>query len=116
MKMKHHRYSSENAMPSFRDMLITREEAVKQQLATYIENLNHLELQKAQRGLDIPTSLSNEIEYTRKQIYQLMRELQCQEGILSEIGIFLADRQQANLSESLKTSQELGLDVDPKER
>jgi hypothetical protein len=116
MKMKHHRYSSENAMPSFRDMLITREEAVKQQLAIYIENLNHLELQKAQRGLDVPTSLSNEIEYTRQQIYQLMRELQRQGGILSEIGIFLADRQQANLSESLKISQEFGLDVDPKER
>jgi hypothetical protein len=85
MNTKHHRFSSENATPSFRDMLIAREEAVKQQLAVYMENLNRLELQRAKHGLDVPTSLSSEIEYTFERIYHLTRELRCQEGILSEL-------------------------------
>ena len=76
------RFSPENATPSFRDMLIAREKAVRQQLAVYVENLNRLELQAARYGLDIPTPLFNKIEYTRKQIYHLARELCRQEGIL----------------------------------
>ena len=78
--------SSESATPSFRDMLITiREEAVKQQLAIYLKNLNRLEIQKAYYGLDVPTHLSNEIEYTREQIHRLIRELRRQEGILAAL-------------------------------
>ncbi len=83
MDSTHHRPSSSNAVPSFRDMLIAREKAVKQQLAIYVKNLNRLELREAKYGcLDVPTSLSNEIESTRKQIYHLTRELCRQEGIL----------------------------------
>ena len=82
MNSTHRRSSSENATPSFRDMLIEREEAVKQQLAICLKNLNRLEIQKAQYSLSVPTPLSNEIEHTREQIYHLMRELQRKEGIL----------------------------------
>lgn len=72
-----------DAAPCLYEVLIAiREEAVKQQLAVYVENLNHLELQAAQYGLDIPTPLFNKIKYTREQIYHLTRELQRQEGIL----------------------------------
>jgi len=82
MNSPHRRSSSKNATPSFRDMLIAREEAVRQQLAIYVRNLNHLELQAARYGLDIPTPLFNKIKYTREQIYHLTRELQRKEGIL----------------------------------
>jgi hypothetical protein len=85
MNIEYHRSWSMNDTPSFHDMLIKREETVKQQLAIYIENLNCLEIRKAQYGLDVPTHLSNEIEYTRKQIHRLIRELQCKEDILSEL-------------------------------
>lgn len=67
---------------TFRDMLIEREKVVKQQLAIYMKNLNRLQIQKAQYGLDFPTHLANEIEYTHEQIDRLMKELQGQEGIL----------------------------------
>jgi diadenosine tetraphosphatase ApaH/serine/threonine PP2A family protein phosphatase len=86
MDTTYDRSPSEDATPSFRDMLITmREEAVKQQLAIYMKNLNRLELQKAQYGLNVPTPLSNEIEHTREQIYHLTRELRRQGGILPEL-------------------------------
>jgi hypothetical protein len=90
MDSTYHRSSSENATPSFRDMLIiAREEAVKQQLAVYVKNLNHL-LQKAMCGaLNIPTNLLNEIEETREQIYHLTRELKRQEGILPQLEALL---------------------------
>jgi len=66
----------------FHEMIAIREEAVKQQIAVYVKNLNHLELQAAQHGLSVPTHLLNEIEHTREQIYYLARELRRQEGIL----------------------------------
>ena len=72
-----------DAIPCFHEMFTAREEAVKQQLAVHVRNLNHLELQAAQYGLDIPIPLLNKIKYTREQIYHLARELQRQEGILS---------------------------------
>jgi hypothetical protein len=86
MNIKYNHSSSSNDTPSFRDMLITiREEAVKQQLAVYVKNLNRLEIQKAYWGLDVPTHLSNEIQYTREQIHRLIRELRRQEGILAAL-------------------------------
>ena len=69
--------------PRFHEILMAiREEAVKQQLEVHLENLNRLEFQAAQYGLDIPTPLFNKIKYTREQIYHLVRELCRQEGIL----------------------------------
>jgi hypothetical protein len=68
--------------PGFEILIARREKAVKQQLAVYVRNLNHLELQAAQYGLDIPTPLLSKIKYNREQIYHLVRELSRQEGIL----------------------------------
>jgi hypothetical protein len=85
MRTTYRRYSSENAVPPFRDILIKREGAVRQQLAVYIENLNRLEIREAKCGFNVPTDLSNEIEYTRDKICHLTRELRRQEGILSEL-------------------------------
>ena len=74
---------SEETAPHFFDTLISmREEAVNRQLAIYIQNLNRLEIEKAQYGLSVPTGVANEIEYTYGQIERCTRELQCEAGIL----------------------------------
>jgi hypothetical protein len=85
MGTTYHRSLSENAAPPVRDILTKREEAVRQQLAVYIENLNRLEIREAKCGFNVPTDLSNEIEYTRDKICHLTKELRRQEGILSEL-------------------------------
>ena len=73
---------SEETAPPFYTLISMREEAVNEQLAIYIQNLNRLEIEKAQYGLSVPTGVANEIEYTYGQIERCTREIQREAGIL----------------------------------
>ncbi len=81
MNKRQHLRSEETA-PPFYTLVSMREEAVNEQLAIYIRNLNRLEIEKAQHGLRVPTGLANEIEYTYGQIERCTKELQREAGIL----------------------------------
>jgi hypothetical protein len=53
---------------------------LREQLEIHRNNLNRLEVQRAQYGLVVPLHLDNEIEYVRKEIARLEIEILALEG------------------------------------